>query len=787
GLSLSNFGTNKAAQGISSLSWIDFTAQGKTLNDGSVLFKMCFNVIGASGSSSIVDITDNPIQIEITDLNSNGENIGSVVNSGTVSVNTASSALYFDSTLVVLPGYTCNKLTVRNIQSIEKLSGTVAWDPALLSFDSICCMHPDLNYSSVNTFQSANGVILLNIDQGNAININSENVLFGVCFTGIGKPAEIAKIELDGSWFPYEIKAIPAGPVKVTKGLVSFQLKDLHFKGLEIKAKKGDIIEYPVVNSYPFSLLNLQGSLQFNTSQLNYTGFRKAKLDSMTEDSLNLSQLTDGQIGYSWTSKSPPLSCLVNDTLFFIKYQIVGDEDTTQLYGNNTVFNQSATIQNTSVFNLPIIVDTSFIIILPSGPKFQEEEGFGVTGDTVCTKLLVTDMKNVTGFKLELDYDSNLLKAIAVNSINVPNDPVWNITINNGKITIDWKDYTFSNGLTLNNGDALLEFCFELIGSSGTVGSIDLNTSTSFISRSDYPNDSFNISMEPGKINILSSSVLNFQSFIKNNPCEGDAQGDIKINIEGGKSPFQFLWSDGASSQNRLNLKDGFYSLTINDSSNPTQLISSSFEIKHYADNPKVYPIQDTQIKCPGDSIIVNSNAAKFQLNWYGPNAGIQALANGKAIINLPGIYSVKLYDVSTSCYSLDTFEIFTAPVLEPADAGPDQHSCEEILLNAIQSSDISGYWISTANVQLKDPGQKITEVLDLESGPSQFIWTISTADCPAYDSDSVWVFVPFPPIALDDNLNIQLSKKLNILENDLTKNGPFSLVLSDSFPKEIE
>ncbi len=785
-LSLNNFGTNKANLGIASLSWIDFSAKGKTLNNGSVLFKICFKAIGLPGSSSIVNITDNPIQIEITDLNSNGDNIGAQVNSGTVTISSASSALYFDSTLVTLPGHTCNRLIAKNLQSINKLTGTIDWDPTLLSFDSICCLHPDINYSSINTFQSNNGVILLNIDQGTIINLNNNKVLFGVCFNAFGKPTDVANIELNSSWFPYELNALPPGPVKVSKGLVSFQLKELQLNGFNLKAKKGDLIEYPLISSNQVKLQSLQGSLQFDPTKISYTGFRKAKLDEMSKDSLNLVMLANGKIGYKWATQNNPVSLQLLDTLFFIKFQVLDSEGTTYLSGNNDVLTQTATIQENSNKVLPLFIDTTSIIILPPDLQFQGKDSSGTIGDTVCSKIFVNDFSNVNGFKLSLDYDANLLKAIAVIGINMPNDPILNINFNIGKINLQWKDYQGSFGLSLNNGDALLESCFELIGPAGTEASLSLDSTNSIIYRSDYPQDSFHILMKPAKISILGSAILSIMSFIKNNPCEGDAKGNIALSLKGGKSPFKFGWDDGSNSQNRDFLKDGTYQVSINDSSTPAQYLSASFEIKHYAANPIVNPISDTQIKCPGDSIEVNTNTGNYQLSWSGPNGGIHALNDGKAIINLAGTYSVKLYDPNTSCYSLDTFEVFPAPILEPANAGLDQHACEEVLLKAIQSDNIFGHWTSTGNFKPKDPNQKITEVVDLESGPNAFIWTISTKECPAYDKDTVWVFVPFPPIALDDNLNIHDSKKINILENDLTNNGAFTLVYPQPLPQEV-
>lgn len=787
GLSQSNFGINKADKGIISLSWIDFTANGKSLKDGAVLFKICMKVIGKSGSSSTIDIVSNPIQIEITDINSNGENIGAIINSGIVTVNSSSASLYFDSTHVNLAEQSCNKLTVKNIKSIQKLTGTIAWDSSKLSFDSICCVHPGINFSSINTFQSANGVILLNIDQGSPININNINELFGVCLNAIGKIGDHTSIEINNSWFPYELKALPTGSVKVSKGTIDITLKDLRLKGSNIKAQKGMIVELPLVITHDVILKSIQGSLQFDPNKLSFIGIRKGKLSGISEDSLNLLELNIGQIGYKWSANGILSDLHENDSLFYLRFQIIGDKGLTHLFANDNIFPQVANIQNNTIISLAVQFDTSSIIILPPDMHLSGENTIGKNGDTVCIKLFVNDFKNVSSLQLSIDYDPNLLTAIGVNGINLPNNPKLTYYIQSGKLKINWKDYFGTNGFSINQGEALLEMCFVFIGKPGDEAHVVIDSVNSFYIRADYLQDSLRIKMNSIKCSILLNSLLAIDSFIKNNPCEGDKKAEIKIMVLGGKPPFVFNWTDGVNSQSRSNLSDGNYTVTILDSSIPQQIVSSSFEIKHYANNPIVSPINDIHLKCPNESIEVNANVSNMQISWIGNGNGIHPQMNGKALINLPGNYVVKIYDVNTSCFSLDSFEVFDAPILEAANAGIDQHVCEEVLLNAIQTDSVFGVWTSLGKSKIANPNQKSTEVLTLESGANQFVWTISTKECYQYDTDTVWAFVPFPPIAIDDNLNIQSSNNINILENDLSNNGSYSLSFPDKLPSEVK
>lgn len=66
------------------VSWFDAGATGATLGDGSVLFEMCFDVIGEPGQTSPVIMTDTPTPIEVFDSDSNP--YGVIVNGGQVTV-----------------------------------------------------------------------------------------------------------------------------------------------------------------------------------------------------------------------------------------------------------------------------------------------------------------------------------------------------------------------------------------------------------------------------------------------------------------------------------------------------------------------------------------------------------------------------------------------------------------------------------------------------------------------------------------------------------------------------
>lgn len=76
------------------VSWLDPSTTGVTLGDGSVLFEMCFNVIGNPGTTSPVIMSGDPLAIEILDTDSNP--YGSIINGGQVTVSDADMFVQID-------------------------------------------------------------------------------------------------------------------------------------------------------------------------------------------------------------------------------------------------------------------------------------------------------------------------------------------------------------------------------------------------------------------------------------------------------------------------------------------------------------------------------------------------------------------------------------------------------------------------------------------------------------------------------------------------------------------
>jgi gliding motility-associated-like protein len=132
---------------------------------------------------------------------------------------------------------------------------------------------------------------------------------------------------------------------------------------------------------------------------------------------------------------------------------------------------------------------------------------------------------------------------------------------------------TSSTTCSLNNGSATV----NAIGGTGALTYLWNNSSTSStINNLAVGNYTATITDLNGCLLIRSGVVSAslpptvVQNSITNVACFGDSTGAITISVNFGLSPFTFVWSNGATSQNIANLKNGSYTVTVTDANGCT-------------------------------------------------------------------------------------------------------------------------------------------------------------------------------------------------------------------------
>lgn len=186
-----------------------------------------------------------------------------------------------------------------------------------------------------------------------------------------------------------------------------------------------------------------------------------------------------------------------------------------------------------------------------------------------------------------------------------------------------------------------------------------------------------NACIEVASVEISEPDPLELNFIIEKEPCEGNADGIIHTEIQGGALPYQFLWSTGDTSQYLTGNSGGIYGLTVTDSTGC--VISGEVELE---ERPGVFlSLVKQDISCFGTndgmaSAEVAGGTSPFVFDWStGDSAesltGLAAGQYGLTLtdqagcfdtlqfsINSPDSLFVELLHQDVSCFGMNDGEI---------------------------------------------------------------------------------------------------------------------------------
>ncbi|MFZ1704197.1 MAG: T9SS type A sorting domain-containing protein [Saprospiraceae bacterium] len=168
----------------------------------------------------------------------------------------------------------------------------------------------------------------------------------------------------------------------------------------------------------------------------------------------------------------------------------------------------------------------------------------------------------------------------------------------------------------------------------------------------DIPGGTYDLTITDGNNCIFTQSVvLNQPEDIQilsqgfDNPCFGDSLGKILTEVRGGTGNFDFLWSNGSTSDSLINIASGTFSVTVTDENlcqkvsemtieQPTQL---SIQIDSL-------DLQITDTKNAFISINMTGGTPPYVFNWYKDNLPIE-VDTSSLELDEAGVYLLLITD----------------------------------------------------------------------------------------------------------------------------------------------
>lgn len=581
-----NFGTQSVNNGILTFSWNtnDFT-NGDNLNDNTVIYEICFTAIGANGQFSLLEFTNTPRDIELSNLNglvtltrSNGRvNIGEQTSGGL--------EIKVGSATVGMNELACVPVTVSGFKNMISIQHSIKFDPVVLKFNKvqnfIFSSPISLTFGTQNVGRGEITFLWTADDLVNGQTLNDATKIYELCFDAIGECEKSSAVQITSS--PTSLDASD------TKGSVTPATVD------------GNV----AIGSCQFSVVvasQLNPCFGQTNGAINITVFGKTNNTTFawsngatTEDISNLGPGT-----YNVTVTKPgsgtvtlAAAVVLSDAIMSINGVITDPTQSTASDGqiNVSVANGSSPytfqwsngrttedITNLAEGNYSVTVTDAngcsaskqFVISLgvkvssgvvkqitcnganngsvditagggtspytykwSNGPSTEDVSGLGAGNFTVT----VTDSKGVSA---TATYTITDPPALVVNGTTTPpasggSDGAINLTVDGGV-----KPYQFTWNTGSNTEDLP-----ALAAGSYTVTVTDAN--------------------QCSKVATFAVGDLGVNLAITQVACAGDATGSINATPTSGTAPYSFRWSSGATTQQLNNLKAGQYGLTVTD------------------------------------------------------------------------------------------------------------------------------------------------------------------------------------------------------------------------------
>ena len=270
-------------------SWDFFNTIGTTLPRGTLLFKVCFTVVGVPGTMSTVRVTNFPsvkgasiydpsVPIGVSEIGVTG-NTGkvNVVQGATQPLELAASTQNAQPADVV-----CVDVRAKKFIDINSMMFSLHFDPSIITYSFLnnfqaALLARGFGVVSFNTSQAAAGILTVNwTSSAGGVTLPDGATIFSICFNAVGAIGTFSDIKIDGTPLPVKVTNGTSNGVNIgltsTPGRVNIISTVLQptIKVGSSTTEVGDptCIDFTVQN---FSLISeLQFSVSYDPSKLRF-------------------------------------------------------------------------------------------------------------------------------------------------------------------------------------------------------------------------------------------------------------------------------------------------------------------------------------------------------------------------------------------------------------------------------------------------------------------------------------------------------------------------------------
>ena len=502
-----SFNTNNPGQ--ITLLWTAGTVEdnnnGVTLGAGSTLFEMCFQLSQTAGASGSISVSNSPTPIEFGDVNGNVLNVSP--GSGSVTVNGGNTDPAGDLTFTfgggsgICNSVVCVPVSATDFTDVISAQFTISFDPTVLSYDHVENFTLPTTDPEGSFGDGTNGQLTFSWSDNDAYTATAGQTLFEVCFNLIGGANDVSSLAITSNLTPLEIADSSGGivqPVLTNDGQLTITscgggggggggTGELTVSAAQVSADAGAQVCVPVTVENFSSIISLQFTMEYDPSVLQLSSIQNLNLVSLDQGDFNPDQAA-GTITFSWAAESQSdLNNGVNladgTTIFELCFNVIGSAGASSAIaftGSVTSIEAAEPPLNP----VPVSFNNGSVAVNTSGgggggggnPVFDEftlifEDTTATSGSSVCIPITVANFEDIVSTQFSVSYNASVLQFTGFQNVLLPGfSPGQSNTVNPGQIGVLWtagNPTDVDNGVDFADGTAIMELCFDVVGSNG--------------------------------------------------------------------------------------------------------------------------------------------------------------------------------------------------------------------------------------------------------------------------------------------------------------------------------
>lgn len=490
-LDIGDFDVTNSADGYITLQWAagedpdacsDINSVGVDLPDGTIIFSLEFEAIGAYGDFTEVRIDNDPVPIRVTRKFSPNPSCNNIqINEsgslpGLVSIGVRPFNIVATNETANEGEVVCVDFPVTGWDNLSLAQFSVAWDPALLSFNQVIPSE-DITNLSQESFNPGTGTLAVawfySVPNGDGITVPDSTVMFTACFDVLA-PCE-TDVEIVFQDEPTDIEVRNADELNFEMTVLTnpgeVSVNDCAPTGLQLNVDCGGPFELnnefcvPVRAGDNFiDVSDMAFQMKWAPGILSYTGTQNENGEFTPALIFNEANTENGVLGVSWESAVSIFNADLdpNDILFEVCFEVVG-------------------VAGDSPFSIPTTQDTVRIdnggnigvnptnclidITPPAGVILNIPASGAPLGDNFCADVTVSNFTDITEFQVSFNWDFSNFSFTGFSNLSLPGASTIDLGAD-GIFAIDWD--SGGNALDLTDGDVLVTLCFDAVGPAFT-------------------------------------------------------------------------------------------------------------------------------------------------------------------------------------------------------------------------------------------------------------------------------------------------------------------------------